>query len=260
MRHHAVGTLILIVLAAMVAACATKPPVAVPPVLFPQEDLLLKLRNRADSWEGYQAKVNVKGEGAKKAFSVQAFIVADLPHRLRFEAHKLGQTAGVLIFDENRSSLWVPSEQVVYTSASGERLIEHFLGASIPPEAFTRSLIAIMSKEQSNRIQVLPDESNLLLHVKEPKDDMAFTWKLASKSLAIESILVREGSRAYTVTYDPPVDIDPGIVPRKVVFESDQWRLEVKIDQLVPSRDPSASAFALKIPEGTRSIDLATLN
>lgn len=260
MRRNAVRILFVIVLTGMAAACASKPPVAVPPVLFPQEDLLAKLRARTDSWKGYQAKVNVRGEGAKKTFSVQAFMVANLPHRLRFEAHKLGQTAGVLIFNENRSSLWVPSEQVVYSSKSGERLIEHFLGAAIPPEAFTRSLIAVMAEEQFNRIQILPDESNLLLHVKEPKDDMAFTWKLASKSLAVESILVREGPRAYTVTYDPPVDIDPGNVPRKVIFESDQWRLEVKIDQVVPSKEPSESAFALTIPEGTRSIDLATLN
>lgn len=260
MRRNDVRTLLLIVLVGMVAACAPKPPVAVPPILFPREDLLAKLRARADSWKGYQAKVNVRGEGAKKTFSVQAFMVADLPHRLRFEAHKLGQTAGVLIFDEKRSSLWVPSEQVVYTSRSGERLIEHFLGAAIPPEAFTRSLIAVMSEEQLNRIQILPDELNLLLHVKEPKGDMALTWKLASKSLAMESILVREGPRAYTVTYDPPVDLDPGVVPRKVIFESDQWRLEVKIDQLIPLKEPPESAFALTIPEGTRSIDLATLD
>ncbi len=259
MRLRTIQFLLLTVLAGIVSACAPKPPVAMPPTLLPREDLISKLRTRSESWEGYQAKVSVRGEGAKKTFSVQAFVVADLPHRLRFEAHKLGQTAGVLIFDENLSALWIPSEQVVYTAASGESLIDHFLGATIPPDAFSRSLISIMSKEQLDHIQVLPDQSSLLLHIKDPGNNMAFTWKLASQSYAVESVLVREGPRAYTVTYDPPVDLDPQNIPRKVKFESDQWRLEVRIDQLVPSKQPPDSAFALAVPNGTRSIDLATL-
>lgn len=259
MRLRTFQLLFLFALTGMLTACASKPPVAIPPTLLPQEDLIAKLRTRSELWQGYQAKVGVRGEGAKKTFSAQAFIVADPPRRLRFEAHKLGQTAGVLVFNESRSALWNPSEQVVYHAASGESLVDHFLGAPIPPETFSRSLIAVMSKDQLDRMQILPEESGLLLHIKDPRSEMAFTWKLAAQSEAVESILVREGPRSYTVTYEPPVDLDPKSVPRKVKFESDQWKLEVKIDQLLPSQNPPDSTFTLTLPEGTRSVDLATM-
>lgn len=245
--------------AILMAGCGPKPPVALLPETVPIQELVARLRTRSEFWQGYQARVNVKGESARKNFSVHAVIVANLPDQLRFEANKLGQTVGVLVFNRNRSTLWIPSEQVAYRASKGEDLIEYFLGATIPPEAFSRSLIASLSMDQLRSLQPIPGQSRLLLHSGKSEIDAAYTWKLSPGVESIESAQVRQGARLYSVIYDPPVSLDSEGQPRKISFVSEEWQLEVKIEQLAPAVGSPESAFELPIPGGTRLVDLAAV-
>jgi hypothetical protein len=105
----------------------------------------------------------------------------------------------------------------------------------------------------------MPDQAGWLIHSSEPGSALAFTWILTPDLQAIESAFVREEEGSYSIHYDPPVSLDPQAVPSKVKFVSPQWQLEVKIDRMVPAKDPPASSFHLPLPEGTRTVDLAPM-
>lgn len=259
MRAHSPHMVLFALVAILVAGCGPKPPVAMLPETVPLQELVGRLRTRSEFWQRYQARINVKGESSRKNFSVQAVIVADLPDQLRFEANKLGQTVGVIVFNREHSTLWIPSEQVAYRASKGDDLIEYFLGATIPPEAFSRSLIASLSKDQLRSLQPVPGQSRLLLHSGEPESGATYIWKLSPDMESIESTQVRQGARLYSVIYDPPVSLDPKEHPRKISFVSGEWQLEVKIEQLAPAAGPPGSAFELPIPGGTRLVDLAAV-
>lgn len=256
MKRLAVHLSMFFVLILFGAGCGPKPPVAGFPETPPLQEALERLRTRSESWQGYQARMTVRGESPKKNFSIQAVIVAALPDRLRFEAYKLGQSVGVLALSPVDSSLWIPSEQVVYRAPTGQELIDYFLGAAIPPEAFTRSLIAVLSSDQLQGLQPLPMESDWVLVSGRPGEDTVYAWTFTPGFVSMEKVTVRQGDHFYSVVYDPPVSLDPASLPGRITFLSGDWRLQVKIDQLVPAEVTPDSAFQLSIPEGTRLVNL----
>ncbi len=90
------------------------------------------LRERSEHWTSYQARVTLRAQTTEKKFNLNAIILARLPDEFRLEAFRLGQTVGVLTLNHGQSSLFVPSEKVVYTADRSERLIAHFLGIALP--------------------------------------------------------------------------------------------------------------------------------
>lgn len=238
--------------------CASRPAATEQPKPLPRSEWHPKLQTRAEYWGTYQAKLHIRAESAKGKFHVQTVILAKLPDQFRLEAFNLwGQTLGVLVLNQGNSSLWVPSEKVLFTAARPETLIEHFLGIPIPIETLGYSLVASISPDQLNSLQVLPgDASGWTGYFKDPRRNWTFTWQFSAHPFAMKSIGVREAQWDYTISYEPAVDLDLQMVPKKIDFVSSQWQMEVIADQISKSSEFQAAAFNPPFPSGIRKVDL----
>src|SRR5690348_6554702 len=91
------------------------------PEALSSEEWNSRLASRAETWHRFQANLRIKAESPKGKASLRAIVVAVLPDRVRLEAfNPWGQTVALLLLDKGDSSLWVPSENVVYTARRAE--------------------------------------------------------------------------------------------------------------------------------------------
>jgi outer membrane lipoprotein-sorting protein len=200
----------------------------------------------------------VRVESPKGRYSLRAVLVAKLPDRIRLEAfNPFGQTVGVLLQDQGKSTLWIPSEKVVYTASKTENLTGHFLGVPIPPEIFGYSLVACIPPDYLQRLDVTADASGTTRAVAaQQKRDLSLSWTLRSGPLAMESLDVRQGNRKYVVNYEPAADLVLVEAPRKISFTSADWQMEVTVNQVRNAPDLSDSVFNVTYPDGLKRVDL----
>lgn len=227
------------------------------PARIGYQETIARLKSRAEYYSGYQARLRVRAQGPKGRIQFQAVMLAGLPGRFRLEAlNPFGQTVGLLLLDQENSLLWLPSENVVYTAARPETLVQHFLGVRIPLETFGYSLIASATPSQLNDLQFYEKAGMLCAKVR-TEATAEYTWNLLPSPLSLESLEVREGGTEYTITYDPPADLAIAETPRKIKFTSSQWEMEVTVNQLARAPDLQEKAFRFPVPQGPREIRLS---
>lgn len=220
------------------------------------QETIARLKSRAEFYSGYQARLRVRAQGPKGKIQFQAVMLAGLPGRFRLEAlNPFGQTAGLLLLNQENSLLWLPSENVVYTAAHPETLVQHFLGVRIPLETFAYSLIASAPASQLNDLQFYQKSGMLCARVRTEAAG-GYTWNFIPSPLSLESLEVREGGTEYTITYDPPADLGIAETPRKIKFSSFQWEMEVTVNQLARAPDLQEKVFQFPVPQGPREIRL----
>lgn len=256
MRFPCVRLLIAVALSFSLAGCSRQALDVKRSEPLTQAQWLSKLQERVDYWKNYQAKLSVKAESSQKKFRVQTVVLGKVPNQFRLEAFKLGQTVGVLVMDQGKSSLWVPSEKTFFSTSRPERLIEYFLGVPVPLETFSYSLIACLPSEQLEHLDVIPISDGWIARSEDKSKGAFYTWKFASQPLSLRGIDVRQGPLIYSITYDPPVDLDPRNVPMKINFASATWQMEVVVDQMTVSGDFQSFAFALPSVSDAKRINL----
>jgi hypothetical protein len=225
---------------------------------MPAGDRMAILDERARQWEGYQAVVHFSAESTRGTLRrVRSVVLAAPPDMLRIEAlSPFGQAVGLLLFDRQQATLWIPSEKAVYTAGRAETLIQRFLGLPIPVETFIYSLVGVVPRKYLRDLRSETMGSVWRAQAQDPSEPWMTTWEFGSRPFVLKEVRVAGDSRDITVRYDPPVDLTARNVPERLVFSAENWRLEVKIDQIQSVREFQGGAFQSVYPSGLRRIDL----
>ncbi len=276
-----IGALVAVaLLVAVLSSCAPRSRVVeLPPSAgaVSEKTLVDTLRSRIDHWKSYQANLRVRAEGSKGRYSFRTLVVADLPGRFRLEAYSpWGQAVGVLLFDSGTSSLWIPSEKVVYTAERAEALVEHFLGVPVSVEVLAYSVIAAIPPEFLDgldleqacsgwvaRAPFFPGERSAartgLGGGAAAGSQGLLAWHFTSSPLFLDAVNVERGKWKYEIRYDPAVGLDFAKAPERIEFRSSEWRMEIGVEEIRQAPEPPESSFTLPVPAGARVIDLGRL-
>ena len=128
MKFSLIWLVALSILLLSLEGCTRRPPLVEQPPQVSFTEWLPALRERSEHWRAYQARVHIRAQTPDKKLNMNAVILARLPDQFRLEAFRLGQTVGLLTMNHGQSSLFVPSEKVLYTAARSEVLIDHLFG------------------------------------------------------------------------------------------------------------------------------------
>jgi len=256
MKYPALIAFVLGALPLVLGGCSpAKIRVEPPPTTF--EEGVDQIRTRTEYWQNFQARLRIRAESPRGRMRLNAVVLAQLPEKFRLEAFNVvGQTAGLLLITREGSSLYIPSEKVIFTAASAETLIEHFLGIPIQGDTFGYSLIAGAPPEQLSGLRIYPAGSGWRGYSEAHFADRAFSWEFMPRTAALKTIGVRDGQWTYTIAYEPAVLLTPREAPKKIGFESSEWKLEVTVDEIQPSKELPDKVFVQSRPAGIREIDL----
>lgn len=237
--------------------CARRPAKLEKPERISTQELVTKLRTRSAHWKDYQAKLSIKGESPKGKFRFRSVILSRLPAAVRLEAYTLwGQTAALMIIDNETSELWIPSEKVIYTADRGEDLVRYFLGVPLPVDVLGYSLIASVPPALLNGWQIRRDSTGWLATAESGRQHLRFTWKFTNAPPALQSVSVRDRYSEYSVVYDPPVDLDVKSCAQNINFLASRWNMEISVSGLQVPSQMQPTVFEMPVPEGVRRIKL----
>lgn len=222
-----------------------------------EEEWKAALEDRGRHWQRYTASFHLRADSAKGKYPLRAVVLADLPDRLRLEAFNLfGQTLGVIIYNKGESSLWVPNEKTLYTARKPEVLTEHFLGVSLPLNVLGYSLAASLPPEQLETFKLLSERSRWVGQSHAKDDGWRYEWSFLSQPMTFKAFEARQGLWHYTVNYDPPVPLEVTEIPRRIVFLSSDWQMDVTIDQIQTESHMWDDLFLPLFPGGVRRVSL----
>jgi outer membrane biogenesis lipoprotein LolB len=259
MKSSLIWLLLPLVLFLFLEGCAHRPALVeeLRPAYF--KDWLPALQERSEHWKSYQAKVHLSAQTLEKKFNLDALIVARAPDQFRLEAFRLGQTVGVLTLNHEQSSLFVPSEKVIYTAERSENLTDHFLGIALPLDIFGYSLSACVPPDQLDDLQIIPDNPEWVGTSKRSFDGWSYAWQFTSMPQTIKSVRVKRGTWDYTIRYEPPVGLTVKEVPQKIIYSSANWHIELTVHELTPVLTLQDTVFKTDPAEEIRRVDLRSL-
>ncbi|MHC1743825.1 MAG: lipoprotein insertase outer membrane protein LolB [Syntrophobacteraceae bacterium] len=217
-----------------------------------------KLLERSEYWRSYQATLHVTAETEKgRVQRVKTLVLAVPPDRFRLEAMSpFGSTVALLLAEPSGASLWVPSEQALLTAERAEVLVKQAIGVPLPVEALAYSLAAAVPPDQLKGAVVEKRDGGFVLQAKESRHGWAFTWTYLNDPFALKQLTVRGAEREYSITYDPPVDVEVGAVPNRISVVTAEGQIDVKVDQIKSAPSLQEAAFRVTFPENVRRIDL----
>jgi hypothetical protein len=251
-RWFLLSTILLI----FVGGCAHRPPPVEPPHGGSLYEWLPALRERSEYWKSYQARVHLRAQTTDKKFNLDALVLAKLPDQFRLEGFRLGQTVGVLTMNHGQSCLFVPSERVLYTGARSEDLIDHFLGITLPLDVFGYSLSASLPPDQLDSLQIIYQAPEWAGYAKPSPDGWSYVWRFSSFPPKMQSVSARRGALTYSIRYEPPVPLAAQEVPQKITFSSEQWEIELTVQEIAPAPALLESIFEPDFVKEIPRIDL----
>jgi outer membrane biogenesis lipoprotein LolB len=222
-----------------------------------EAEWLAGFRSRLDYWQTYKAVLHIKVESSRGNYSGRTVVLAGLPNHLRLEAFTLfGQTSGLLLLNRDGAKLWIPSEKIVYTADKPETLMEHLLGIPIPLETLEYGLIGCIPPNQLAGLRITHRGTQWLGHSAEPSHSRSYTWDLSSQPPGLHEVDVTEGPWKYTIKYDPPVQLNPQSIPKKIQFLSSQWQMGVTVELMQSSPAFGDDVFYPPFPNNLRRVNL----
>ena len=235
----------------LAAGCARPPAPAVKPALKPVD--LGALRERTAYWSDYTAKFRMRIASPTGKTSSSALAIFKGPELARFESYALfGQTAALFVRNELESSVFIPSEKVIFISKRPEALIQHFLGISLPLEVFRYGLAGAIPPDQLENLQAFEDGPVWTASAQSQGQDRAFVWEFTPGMTGLKAAAVRDRGTQYRVEYDPPIAAAVDSAPKKITFSSPEWRMEIEIEQIRPNPQVSEQVFRLPPVSGAR--------
>lgn len=225
---------------------------------MPPAERVAILEERARQWEGYQAVVHISAESSKGALRrIRTLVLAAPPDTLRIEAmNPFGHSVGVLLFDREQASLWIPSEKAVYTAGRPETLIQQFLGLPVPMETFIYSLAGVVPQKFLANLKSESSGSLWRVKARDAVEPWVTTWEFGTSPFALKQMRVVGDSQDITVRYEPSVNLAARKVPERLVFSAEGWQMEVRIDRIESVKEFQGGAFQVNYPSGLRMIDL----
>jgi outer membrane biogenesis lipoprotein LolB len=243
MKSSLIWLVALSVLLLSLDGCTRRPPLVEqqPQVSF--TEWLPTLQERSEHWRSYQARVHVRAQTPDKKLNMNAVILAKMPDQFRLEAFRLGQTVGLLTMNHGQSSLFVPSEKVLYTAARSEVLIDHLFGISLPLDTFAYSLSASLPPDQLESLQIVSRDNEFIGFPKPSLDGWSYAWQFVASPQALQSARVKQRTWDYSIRYEPPVGLAVREVPQKITFTSPQWQIEVTVQEIITAPNVQDSFF-----------------
>jgi outer membrane biogenesis lipoprotein LolB len=258
MKFHRFPTYWIALVLLVLVGCAPRVKVGerITPTL--PENRLSILEERARDWDGYRAMLHISAESGRGTLRrVRTLVLAAPEGRFRLEAMSpFGQSVGLLLLNEERSSLWIPSEKVVFTAGRAETLLQRLLGIPIPMEAFALSIAAVVPREALVGLRSEALDSGWRVYSHDSSDPWTTTWEFGASPFSLKQMRVHGESLDITVRYEPFVDLDARKTPERMVFSASDWRMEVKVDQIQSVHEFQGGAFHVTLPGGLRTIDL----
>jgi outer membrane biogenesis lipoprotein LolB len=243
MKSSLIWLVALSILLFSLDGCARRPPLIEQPPQVSFTEWLPALRERSEHWRSYQARVHIRAQTLEKKLNMNAVILAKLPNQFRLEAFRLGQTVGLLTMIHGQSTLFVPSEKVLYTASRSEVLIGHLFGISLPLDVFGYSLSASLPPDQLESLQIVSHDHEFIGFPKPSLDGWSYAWQFAASPQAVESARVTQEAWDYTIRYEPPVGLAVREVPQKITFTSPQWQIEVTVQEIMTAHTVQDSFF-----------------
>lgn len=238
-------------------SCAKRPVPIETPEAVSTEELIAKIKARSSFFRSYQAKLQIAGQSPKGSFRFQAAIAAIPPAAFRLEAFtNWGQTAAVFLIQKADSTLWIPSEKVVYRATRAEALMRHFLGLSVPMEILGWGLIAAVPEDQLGSLQVRREHYGWRATTGMKTVGTETSWQFLADPPALKAIRVTGSGLHYDIGYEPQVALDPSSTPFRILLTSSQWQMEVKVSQMRVNPELPPSSFHIALPKGTRVVNL----
>lgn len=214
-----------------------------------------KLQERSDFWRDFQAKFRLRVDSPTSKFSSRAIILVKRPDLVRFETFTpLGQTAALYVFNPTGPALLIPSQKVVFTAQRPETLVREFLGVTLPVDVFRYLITASIPSGQLDHI-VSKFESGTWRLIWNG-DGSHFEWQVSAGSPALEGVFIRGPQFECRVSYDPPVALSREAVPDKIRISSNEWTMEIALEDLKPTSQFQPSAFYMPGLSDVRKVDL----
>ncbi len=237
--------------------CARYPGVVERPKPLSNEEWVARLKDRAEYWQTYQATLHLRADSAKGKYPLRAVILANLPGQFRLEAFNLwGQTLGVLILNNDQSTLWVPNERTIYTAQKPGVLTDHFLGVSLPLDILGYSLAACLPPAELKTFKMVAGSSKWIGMSRGIENGWSYQWEFLSQPMALKAFEAREGLWHYSVTYEPSVPLDVKGSPQRVKFLSSEWQMDITLDQIQVTSILQSDLFLPVFPGETRKVNL----
>ena len=245
-----------LLLVLLLGSCAPRPPLPAPSRAVAFKEWLPALRERSEHWQRYQARVRLKAQTGDKRFNLEAMVLANLPDQFRLEAFRLGQTVGVLILDRGQSSLFVPSEKVLYRAAHSEDLTNHLLGIALPLDDFGYSLSATLPPARLEGFEIAPWRQEWLGQTRSSGDGWSSVWHFSPEPQAVTSVRVQRGGWDYSIRYEPSVGLAVDQIPQKIVLTSAEWLIEATVQELQPVSNLQEAAFQSDFGKEVRWVEI----
>jgi outer membrane biogenesis lipoprotein LolB len=212
------------------------------------------LKERSDFWQNFQCKLRINVNGKTARFSSPAIVLVKSPNLLRFETFTpIGMTAALFVSNQSGPSLLIPSQKAVYTAKRPETLVREFLGGvNLPVDVFSRLLSGSIPPQMFKNIESRSQDGLLRLISRSPGG--YFEWQVASGGLA--SVFIGTAQFEGRVSYDPPVRLAAESVPETIRISSKDWRMEVRVEQMLPATQFQPGVFQLPELPGVRRVEL----
>ena len=219
-----------------------------------------KLRERSEHWKIYQARMKVRSREKDGVYRFTALVTARLPEHVRIEASNLwGQTLGLLVVNPAGASLWIASENLLYTARKPDLLVQKLFGLPIPSGVLAYGLPGCVPPDHVEgqwRSHYGDSPWTGFVHAASP--GASYTWKFVPRSGALAEVDVADSSSSYSIRYTPPVSLDPDAFPREISFftSPSQWQTRLLVDEMRRGESLPADLFRMPSLEGVRTLSL----
>ena len=246
----------LALLVFLMGACAPLPPVDREPELLSDQQWRALLEARTTHWESYEAAMRLRGENPRGRFAFRSLAVADLPHRFRLDAfNPLGHGVALLTVEHSSTHLWIPGEQVVYTSSEPEPLLNRMLGVTFPFDSLPYFMAGTIPPEHLKSLEWEATADGWKGVRESRREGVRYTYHFISQPLSLSAVTVRRGLWVYEVQYDPPVEIHREAFPQRVALSGADWTMQVSVERIERSSDLPGEVFRPPLPEGTLAVE-----
>ncbi len=240
----------------LIAACA-RPPIQEQAPTTSSRDLRKILGDRAIQWKRYQTALRLRSHSDRGSFAFRSIAFGELPHRFRLEVfNPLGHGVGLFTVDRFMTRLWLPAEQVVYTSLQPEPLLERMLGISFPFEALPYLMAATIQPEHLPSLEFESSAAGWVAVNDLKTEGVRYSYTFLSSPLSLSKVAMRRGLWKYEVHYDPPVELHHEAVPKRMTLSGIDWTLEVVVEKMEKSENLAHEVFIPQAPKGTRTVEL----
>lgn len=244
------GLIAAFVLAA--GACAPRPALRVPSELPGTANWKLRMEERLKRLEPFQALYSARlTDPQGRTWHTKAVLIVDLPDRIRLEIlSPTNQTQGVLVVSGNKASLWLISDNTLYTAPDSARLMGLLMGWDAPAPLLASLLLGCLPerdlKSPAPSIPAADSGEMGVVTVQDSAGSSRRVYHVRQRTALLEKVILfnRDGEQG-TIVLHYEKETDGLAVPDVLTLESrdNQLRLSRRAFEILESADPALFAL-----------------